>query len=457
MSQSHAQALPQPDPALPPAPVEVEHHHHLEDLAARVKPRQASNVLLWAIIAFFVIFVIWASWATLDRTVRGVGRVVASSQLQIVSNLEGGVVKEILVRTGQVVRAGQPIVRLDPTATGGELGSGEAQNAALLVKIARLKAEVLGREPVYPAAANATVAEQIEIEKALHAARMQELAGITGAYGARGVQANRAVAEAESMLDARRSAREARAVELETIKPLVEKGIEPRLSLNQAGSAASVAASEASQAVAALSRAHASVAEAHASLAQARQDWRARAADELARAQAELSARASTMPALAARLERTTVRAPLAGRINRVIVTTVGAAVGPGAPIAEISPSRDTLLIEARVRPEDIARVRTGQHARVNITAYDSSVYGWIDGKVESISPDAIVDEKAQMSYYNVFVRTDTKGLLDRRTGQMLPIGTGMTAEVNLLGDPRTVMQYILTPITRLSERAFRE
>ncbi|QNE32790.1 HlyD family type I secretion periplasmic adaptor subunit [Sphingomonas sp. NBWT7] len=438
--------------ATQPAP-----HTHLEDLASRVKPRQASSLLLWAIVAFFVIFVVWASWATLDRTVRGSGRVIASSQLQTVSNLEGGVVKEILVRTGQLVRAGQPIVRLDPTATGGELGSGEAQTAALLVKIARLKAEVLGREPVYPAASNPAIAEQIEIERALHAAKMQELAGITGAYGARGVQATRAVNEARSALEARRSASEARAYELEMIKPLVDKGIEPRLTLNQASSAAAVAASEAAQASAALARSQAAVSEAGASLAQARQDWRARAADELAKAQADLSARASTMPALAARLERTTVRAPLAGRINRVIVTTVGAAVAPGAPIAEISPSRDTLLVEARVRPEDIARVRTGQHARINITAYDSSVYGWIDGKVESISPDAIVDEKAQASYYNVFVRTDTKGLLDRRTGTLLPIGTGMTAEINLLGDPRTVMQYILTPITRLSERAFRE
>lgn len=429
----------------------------LEDLAQRIKPRQASNLLLWVILGFFVIFVIWASWATLDRTVRGSGRVIASSQLQTVSNLEGGIVQEILVRIGQVVRAGQPLVRLDPTATGGELGSGEAQAAALQVKIARLKAEVLGREPVYPAATNPAVAEQIEIERALHAARMQELAAITGAYGARGVQATRAVAEAQSGLSARQSAREARAVELATIKPLVEKGIEPRLALTQADSAASVAASEAAQAAASLARAQAGVAEANASLAQARQDWRARAADELARAQADLAARSSTIPALAARVQRTTVRAPLAGRINRVLVTTVGAAVGPGAPIAEISPSRDTLLVEARIRPEDIARVRTGQHARINITAYDSSIYGWIDGKVESISPDAIVDERAQVSYYNVFVRTDTKGLLDRRTNRMLPIGTGMTAEVNLLGDPRTVMQYILTPITRLSERAFRE
>lgn len=448
-------------PAPAPTPVTLAptpaHSTRLEDLTQRIKPRQASNLLLWAILAFFLIFVIWASWATLDRTVRGPGRVIASSQLQTVSNLEGGVVQEILVRTGQVVRMGQPLVRLDPTATGGELGSGEAQAAALQVKIARLKAEVLGREPVYPVATNAVVAEQIEIEKALHTARMQELAGITGAYGARGVQATRAVAEARSALDARQSARDARAMELATIKPLVDKGIEPRLSLTQADSAATVAASEAAQASASLARAQAGVAEANASLAQARQDWRARAADELAKAQAELAARSSTIPALAARVERTTVRAPLAGRINRVLVTTVGAAVSPGAPIAEISPSRDTLLIEARIRPEDIARVRNGQHARINITAYDSSIYGWIDGKVESISPDAIVDERQQVSYYNVFVRTDTKGLLDRRTNKLLPIGTGMTAEVNLLGDPRTVMQYILTPITRLSERAFRE
>lgn len=437
----------------PPRPDSV----RLEDLARRIRPRQASGVLLWAIVAFVVIFVVWASWATLDRTIRGSGRVIASSQLQVVSNAEGGVVAQILVRTGSEVRAGQPLVRLDPTTSGGELGAGEAQAAALRIKIARLKAEVLGREPVYPAATNAAIAEQIEIERALHTARMQELAGITGAYGARGVQATRAVAEARATLSARQSARDARAAELATIAPLVEKGIEPRLALTQADSAASVAASEAAQAAASLARTQAGVAEATASLAQARQDWRARAADELARAQADLAARASTIPALAARVERTTVRAPLAGRINRVLVTTVGAAVPPGAPIAELSPIGDTLLVEARIRPEDIARVRTGQHARINITAYESAVYGWIDGSVASISPDAIVDEKAQASYYTVLVRTATKGLLDRRTGRLLPIGTGMTAEINVLGDPRTVMQYILTPITRLSERAFRE
>ncbi|WP_375286916.1 HlyD family type I secretion periplasmic adaptor subunit [Sphingomonas sp.] len=428
----------------------------LESLPDHIKPRQASNLLLWLIVGFFVVFVVWASWATIDRTVRGPGRVIASSQLQIVSNLEGGVVEAILVRTGQMVRAGQTLVRLDPTATGAELGSGEAQTSALQAKIARLRAEVLGRTPVYPAATNPVMAEQIEIERALHAARMEEYAGLSGAAMARSVQAQRAVSEAKSMYAAKSSASAARRDEYETIRPLAEKGIESQLTLRQAQSAAVVAQNEAAQAAASIARSEAGVAEARASLAQARQDWRARAADELAQAQAELAARSKSLPALQARVRRTSVRAPLDGRINRVLVTTVGAAVSPGAPIAEISPAQETLLVEGRIRPQDIARVRIGQKARVNITAWDSAVYGSMDGTVESLSPDAVVDEKAQDSYYIVRVRTKEKGLKDK-SGRLLPIGTGMTAEVNLLGDPRTVMQYILTPITRLSERAFSE
>lgn len=434
------------------------HEHGLESLPDRIKPRQASTILLYVIVGFFVAFLVWANWATIDRTVRGPGKVIASSQLQTVSNLEGGVVKQIMVRTGQLVQAGQTLVLLDPTATGAELGSGEAQTAALQVKIARLRAEVLGQDPVYPPATNPAVAQQIQIERALHAARMEELFALSGAASARGVQAQRSVAEARSGLAGKASAAAQRASELDSIRPLAEKGIESQLTLRQAESAAVVARSEAAQASETIARAQAGVAEARASLAQARQDWRAKAADQLAQAQGELAARSTSLPALQARVARTTVRAPLAGRVNRVLVTTVGAAVSPGAPIIEISPSRDTLLVEGRIRPQDIARVRIGQRARVNITAYDSSVYGSMYGEVESMSPDAVVEERSQQqeSFYIVRVRTSDKGIKDK-AGKLLPIGAGMTAEVNLLGDPRTVMQYILTPITRLKETAFSE
>jgi len=429
---------------------------HIEDLTDRIKPRTASNVLLWVVLLSFVSFVVWAALTELDRTVRGQGRIVASSQLQTVSNLEGGVVEAILVRTGQQVRAGQELVRLDRTATGAELGSGESSVGSLAVKIARLQAEITGREPSYPAAANPSVANQIQIERALHASRMAELASVVNAGQARITQAQRAVQEAEAAYQARVSARDARANELRVIRPLVEKGIEPRLSLASAESQLAVSSSEAAAAAASISRAQASISEAVAALNQQRQDWRALAANELAASQAELSARRSALPALAARAARTTVKAPLPGRINRVLITTVGGAVSPGAPLVEIVPSEESLLVQTLIRPQDIGTVRLGQKSRVNVSAYDSSIYGGLEGVVVSISPDAVVNERTGESFYTVEVRTTSTALKDKQ-GRPLQIGTGMVADVSLLGDKRTILEYILSPLTKLKNTAFRE
>lgn len=429
---------------------------HLEDLTDRVRPRAASSLLLWGVVAFVVVFFLWAAFTELDRTVRATGRIIASSQLQVVSNLEGGVVESIRVRGGQQVRAGDELLRLDPVATGAEFGSGSSTVAALTVKIARLLAEIEGREPRYPAPANPEVADQIRIEQALHASRMADLSSLLGAASARITQADRAVAEAEAAYSARVSARTARDTEVRLMRPLVARGIEPRLTLIQAESAAAVAASEVEQAAATISRSRSGVTEARASASQIRQDWRSRAATELATAQAELDARRRTLPALADRVERTVVRAPLAGRINRVLVTTVGGTVTPSMPLVEIVPSEENLLVEVRVRPEDIAFVRMNQPARVAITAYDRAIYGTLDGEVVSISPDSVAEERTGETFYLVRVRTAANALRDQ-TGQRLPIGPGMIAEASLLGDRRTVLQYILTPITRLSESALRD
>ena len=432
------------------------HGTHLEDLTTRIRPRTASSILLWVITGFVAVFFIWASQAELERTVRGMGRVIPSSQLQIVSNLEGGIVADILVRQGQLVRTGDALVRLDPTQSGAEFGSGEATLSALQVKIARLTAEVQGREPAYPRAVNPAIADQIGIEQALHASRMADLSSISAAGRARISQAERAVAEAQANYEARTEAHRAREAEARILRPLVERGIEPRLSLAQAESAAAVAASEAQAAAATIQRASASVAEARSALSQVTSEWRAQAANELAAAQAELAARVRALPALAHRLERTVVRAPLPGRVNRVLVTTRGGSVAPGAPLVEIVPSEESLLIEARVRPSDIAFVKMNQQARVAITAYDRSVYGTLDGRVVAMSPDATLDERTGETYYTVRVRTASNALRDPN-GRAMPIGPGMVAEVDLLGDTRTVLQYLLTPITRLGETALRE
>ncbi|HYG29198.1 MAG TPA: HlyD family type I secretion periplasmic adaptor subunit [Allosphingosinicella sp.] len=428
----------------------------LEDFAGRIRPKLASSVLLWAVAAFFVIFVVWAALTELDRTVRAQGRVIASSQLQIVSNLEGGVIEAILVQPGQMVQENAELVRLDPTSTSSELGSGEASIVALAAKIARLEAEVAGREPVYPNAADAAAAAQIAIERSLHASRMSELAQLTSAAQARILQAQRAIAEADAAYQARVTARDARRQEAAMIRPLVERGIEPRMSLTQAESAAAVAASEAAAAAAAASRARASLSEAQATFGQQQGDWRSRAATELATAQAEFAARRRAMPALSERVARTVVRSPVRGRVNRVLVTTVGGSVAPGAPLVEVVASEDSLVVEAMVRPQDIGSVRMNQAARVNITAYDPTVYGHLDGRVVSISPDAVADERTGETFYMVRVRTTANALRGHR-GEPLQIGPGMQAEVNLLGDKRSVLSYLLSPITRLRETAFRE
>jgi len=431
-------------------------HTHIEDIAGDIRPRTASNVLLWVIGGFFVAFILWASFTKLDRTVRGQGRVVATSHMQVISNLEGGVIEAINVKTGQQVKAGEELVRLDRTGAGSELGSGESSVNTLSAKIARLEAEIQGREPVYPATSDPQVLDQIRIERSLHASRAQELASLRAAGAARVSQARKAVEEAEANYQAKSSNRDAKKRELDIIRPLVAKGIEPKLSLSEAESAYSIAQSEVTSAAATVQRAHGSVAEALSQTSQQQQDWRSLAANELATSQGEFSSRSRALPALAKKVARTSVRAPVNGKVNRVLVTTVGSAVAPGAPLLEIVPSEDSLLVEAQVKPADIAFVHIGQRARVNISAYDSSIYGSLFGKVVAIAPDVVVNEKTGESFYTIQVRTTSNALKDRN-GRPLPIGTGMVADVSLLGDKRTIMEYILTPLTRLTESAFRE
>lgn len=398
--------------------------------------RKSASWILWIVGAFFLLGVIWAAFTELDRTVMGMGRVVPSSKMQVVSNLEGGVIQEILVKPGQMVKKGDILVRLSPTLTGSELGSNEASVDALRAKVARLSAEVSGGTPNYAGVPSG----QIAIEQSLHAARKAELQGLLAAGNARASQA-------DSMLAARRSNLAAAQRELEMIEPLAEREIVSRLDLVKAQNAVTVAQNEVAAAQAAAS-------EARSATAQARSDWLSRAGLELTSAQAELNARQRAMPALSDKVDRTTIRAPMTGRVNRVLVTTVGGTVSAGMPVAEIVPSDESLYIEAAVRPQDIGNVRMGQKASVEITAYRSTVYGKLDGEVISISPDAVLNEKTGESFYTVEVRTSSVLVHE---GQKLPIGPGMIANVSLLGDKRSVLSYIFSPLTRVSEHAFRE
>ncbi len=425
-------------------------------LETRVRPNLRANFMLWLILAFLIVFLIWASLAEIDRTVRGFGRVVTSKQTQIVSNLEGGIIDEILVKTGQQVSAGDTLLRLSPTLSNAEFGSGQAIVAGLTAKIARLEAEVKGTSPNFPIFSDSISQSQIDIERALYQARMAELNGIIQSGNARALAAQRGLQEANAMISARAAAQSAAVRELSAIRPLVERGIEPQISLITAQSNAARTASETIAAQATAARAQAGISEARALAGQQVQDWRSRSAGELTTAQSELMARRSSLPALADKVKRTSITAPVDGKVNRVLVTTPGATVGPGNPLIEIVPSGEALIIDTMVMPKDIASVRPGQSAQVSITAYDSSIYGKLSGRVETISPDAVVNPENGESHYVVKVRTTLNSLVSR-SGHKLPIAPGMVADVSLLGDKRSVLSYIFSPLTKIRDDAFRE
>ena len=426
---------------------------HYEDRMLAIEPRRAASFLLYLIGALFLLAIIWASFTKIDRTVRANGQVLPSAKLQVVSNLEGGVVEAINVKAGDTVVKGTPLVRLSPTLTGAAFDSSAAGVGALEAKASRLRGEVLGRAP--DLSGKGASNDQIAMEQSLFASRRAEYGSLIAAAEARVSQSMRQVSEAQASLSAKKSSLVAADRELEMIRPLAEKLIVPKIDLVRAENAAAVARSEVDAAASALSRAQSGVAEARASLAQQRSDWKSRAANELTQVQADLMAQQGALPALKDRVSRTIIRAPMSGIVNRVLVNTVGGSVAAGEPIIEIVPVESVLLIDASVRPSDIANVRLGQKARIEITAYNSSVFGWLQGEVVSISPDAIYDEAQKQNFYSVQVRT--VGKLKDANGNAMRIGPGMIAMVNLLGEKRSILSYLLTPISRLSETAFRE
>ncbi len=424
-------------------------------LMDRMKPSVAANLLLYGIGAFFVLFALWATFAKLDQVTRGNGKVIPSSNLQIVQNLEGGIVREILVTQGQPVTKGQVLLRMDATQFSAQFAKEQEGYNALVAKITRLQAEVNGSSLSFPAGLYRAAPDIVAAEGSLFQARIAELnAGLSVAQS-RLDQARQALNESQVRAQTASQAKAQASEELEMIAPLVEKGIEPRIELVRAKGKLSEAQGAASAAASASQQANSAVNSATGEMAQVRGRYRSRAVEELTAAKSELAASGQELPALQDRVTRSDVKAPFSGTVNRVLVGTLGGVVRPGDPLVEIVPKDDALLIEAQIKPADIGFLRTGQKALVKITAFNFSRYGGLNGKVDYISPDAVKDERTGETHYTIRVRTD-KSIVETPDGPQ-PISAGMIAEVDVLGAKRSVLDYILSPIKDVSGKALRE
>ncbi len=418
-------------------------------------PNPKSLLLLMGVLTFFVAAYFWADNAVLDEVTRGDGTVIPSSQIQVIQNLEGGILKELLVREGEIVEKGQILLRIDDTGFAARFGEIESNYLNLMGKVARLTAEAQGQGITFPPELIAE-APQISIrEQNLFTARSAELQSQIAILRQQSQQRSQEIAEIKGRLSQLRSSLDLVEEELAITEPLAKKGIVPKVQLLQLKRELNELRGQYSASNLALPRARGAVKEANQRIEEKILNFRSLASQELSSTRAEFAAVRQSILAAKDRVTRTDVRSPLKGEVKELKIQTVGGVVRPGQDIIEIVPIEDNLLVEARIRPADIAFLHPGQKATVKITAYDFSIYGGLPATLERISPDTIIDEQTGETFYKIIVRTKESSL--KRGNEIYPIKPGMIASVDTLTGHKSVLDYILKPILKTKDTALRE
>ena len=409
--------------------------------------------LVRAALLVVVLLLVWAAFAQVDEVTRGEGKVIPSRQLQVVQSLDGGVVSEILVREGQMVEAGQLLLRVDETRAESGVRESAATAISLRARQARLRALGEGMPFVPPTIRGSDNEESriVDEERRLYQSRVNELNAMVSINEQQLLQREQELTEVRSKRSAAARALESAQQELEKTRPLLATGAVSEVDILRLERDISRFRGDVEQAAAQIARVQASIGEARRKIQETELSFRNEARKELSDVLAKLNALNEGAVALADKVTKAQVKSPVRGRVQRLLANTVGGVVQPGKDIVEIVPLDDALVLEARVMPKDIAFIHPDQHAMVKLTAYDFSIYGGLAGKVENISPDTQVDERGN-AFYVVRVRTDRPNFSDK-----MPIIPGMTAEVDILTGKKTVLSYLLKPVLRAKQYALSE
>lgn len=421
-------------------------------------PRYFSHWILLLTVVFCITAFLWAAWATVDEFTVGEGKVIPSSQLQVVQNLEGGIVSEIIVKVGQVVQKGALLMRIDDTRFTASSREGLAKDQALQARIARLAAESGGTAFSPPAQLVHDNPVLVAEERALYLRRQQEFQTSLSVLRQQLAQRRQELSEKRARLEQLEQSYGLISKELAMIRPMAQQGAMSEVDLLRLQRQVSDIQGELDATRLALPRLTSAVNEVQQKIEETGSRFRADAMRELSASRGEQTALSAANTALDDRVNRTLVRAPVAGTIKQIKVNTLGGVVQPGMDLLEIVPADDTLLIEAKVRPADIAFLYPGQKALVKLSAYDFSIYGGFPATLEYISADTLAPEKPgdkQESYYQIRVRT--KHSIPNSQRARLAIIPGMVATVDIKTGSKTILHYLLKPIIKTKEMALRE
>ena len=413
-----------------------------------------SRVTVWIAAALIITALVWAKFAVLQEVTMGEGKAIPSSKVQIIQNLEGGIVTEIFVREGQIVNKGDTLLRLDDTRFLSNKGESEVDKYTLMAQVDRLSAESEGR-PFKPSAEVVSKAPQVAAdEQSLYDSRQRRLASEQRTLQEQLRQKTQEVAEFRSKQDQYRNQLGFIQQELSMSAPLVNSGAVSPVEIIRLKGKASEARGQMDATSLAIPRAEAAISEIKSKIQESLDSFRSDAAKDLNDKRSDLAKASATSIAIDDRVTRTTVTSPVKGIVKTLKVNTIGGVVQPGSDMVEIVPLDDNLLIEAKVRPQDVAFLHPGQKAMVKFSAYDYTIYGGLPAKLELIGADTTTDDKGN-TFYLIQVRTDKNHLGgDEKPLLIIP---GMVATVDIITGEKSVMDYLLKPVLKARTEALRE
>jgi adhesin transport system membrane fusion protein len=417
------------------------------------------HILLGFILFVVFSFLVWSYFASLDQITRGEGKVIPSSQTQVIQSLDGGQLAEMRVREGDVVEKDQVLLVIDNTTAVFSLSELKQRYYISSAAIARLQAEIAGKNDpadiAFPEDVAKDAPDKITQEESQFVIRQGQLSAQLATLRDQIEQRKQDINAISTKISSAGAGLDVAQQQLDILGPAVKAGAASKVDLLKAQQEAQNYRSEMANARASLPGAKSALQESQSKLSEAVATFKAESAGELAKQQSDLASVRESMKEASAKVGRTELRSPVKGTVKEIKTRTTGGVIQPAQDIMEIVPIEDSLLIEAQIRPQDRGFIAPNQKAKVKITAYDYSIYGGLDATLEQISADAIENEKKEL-FFRVRLRTDRNFLVGKQ-GEQLPIIPGMTATVDILTGNKTVLEYLLKPILKARETALTE
>ena len=432
---------------------DYEFMHSLSSAVLQSTPKKIRIVMYFWLIALSM-FIAWAYFAQIDEIARGDGDIVPSGENQMIQNLEGGIVEEILVREGESVAKDQLLLKIDNQKSQSSFSTNAIKAEALDAKIVRLTAEANGGDFKVPQSMMEKIPQFIENEQSLYDTNKQQLSSKLNALNEQLKQRKQELSEAKST---RRSLKESLSFidkEVSITRPMVKRGVRSKVDFLKLQREANEAKEKYDSVRLSIPRLESAIKEVQSTIKETTLLFQSDAKRQLNEAVSELKGYRANSTALQDQVKRTLVRAPMKGIVQKLFIHTVGGVIQPGADILEIVPTDSTLLVEVKIKPSDIAFIYFGQKAIVKFSAYDFAIYGGLDGEVVLISADTITDQKDNV-FYTVRIKTNKNYL--ERNGKKLKIIPGMTVSVDIITGRKSVLDYILKPILKTKQYTFTE